>query len=532
MPIPSQIEKKPLPDFSKPDEWHRIKVLVGGSVKDRLDPRSSHYRFSPLDPKTQNDSTSAVMRSCQVYSLKVTHTGRHAGVVEAYNLGLGLEDIRHLGRWSMGQMEAFYAPRNPINGAFMMAHFKNEPYFIERDLVTPPLELQWKIFSWIEETFDVDHPELQDSWIKDCESQMKAVDPTVPTEDDLHFVPADSDSNEKTAKSLVQSAIVDRKAFLQLLVRLRRVILQDAVVSRKKDSQGRTLSNSLIDSRPDLFESPLFLQFEADLLSAMEKHRLQANLFPKEIAVDGEAVVGAVNGLADKVQQLTVTTSALQATLSHDRNQERMLEQIAHLRDLIGYSVDLQNCTQKILKVMSIPTVLPPPALIAAQQQQGQCPLPGSEPLHDQQGQGSGLLYWQPPLQQQPPLQPPQQQPPQQQPPWIQSSVHPSIGPWSQWTQPPAQPSSARPRPSRMNCKSGRTLKEIYVEFHSGKVEVVGDGRTYRRRKALFKNIEKLQQDSDKDMDTLLDELDQVLKNAASVEAFSNIIRERVANLK
>lgn len=83
-----------------------------------------------------------------------------------------------------------------------------------------------------------------------------------------------------------------------------------------------------------------------------------------------------------------------------------------------------------------------------------------------------------------------------------------------------------------MNCKSEQTLKEIYVEFHSGKVEVVGDGRTYRCRKALFKNIKKLQQDSDKDMDTFLDELDQVLKNAASVEAFSNIIRERVTNLK
>ncbi|GJJ67844.1 hypothetical protein EMPS_00190 [Entomortierella parvispora] len=170
-----EVEKEPLPDFSKPDEWHRVKILVGGSVKDRVDPRSSHFRFLSLDPKTRNDSTSAVMRSCQVYSLKVTHTVRRAGVVKAYNLGLGLEDIRHLGRWSMGQMEAFYAPRNPVNGAFAMAHFQNEPYFIERDFITPPLELQRKIFSGIEETFDVDHPELRDSWIEDCQSQMKAI---------------------------------------------------------------------------------------------------------------------------------------------------------------------------------------------------------------------------------------------------------------------------------------------------------------------------------------------------------------------
>jgi hypothetical protein len=59
-PKSPQAEKEPLPDFSKPDEWHRVKILVGGSVKDRLNPRSSHFRFLSLDPKTQNDSTSAV----------------------------------------------------------------------------------------------------------------------------------------------------------------------------------------------------------------------------------------------------------------------------------------------------------------------------------------------------------------------------------------------------------------------------------------------------------------------------------------
>lgn len=76
-----------------------------------------------------------------------------------------------------------------------------------------------------------------------------------------------------TAKNLVQSAILDRKAFLQFLVRLRRVILQDAVIFRRKDSQGRTLANSLFTSRPDIFESPQFLQYEMDLLAAIEKHR-------------------------------------------------------------------------------------------------------------------------------------------------------------------------------------------------------------------------------------------------------------------
>ncbi|KAF9582877.1 hypothetical protein BGW38_010632 [Lunasporangiospora selenospora] len=56
----------------------------------------------------------SVMNACGVVSTKVTHSGRHAGTTEAYNLGLNLEDIRHLGRRVMGQMENFYAPKSPI----------------------------------------------------------------------------------------------------------------------------------------------------------------------------------------------------------------------------------------------------------------------------------------------------------------------------------------------------------------------------------------------------------------------------------
>ncbi|GJJ67805.1 hypothetical protein EMPS_00151 [Entomortierella parvispora] len=563
-----EVEKEPLPDFSKPDEWHRVTILVGGSVKDRVDPSSSHFRLLSLDPKTQNDSTSAVMRSCQVYSLKVTRTGRRAGLVEAYNLGLGLEDIRHLGRWSMGQMEAVNAPRNPVNGAFAMAHFQNEPYFVERDLVTPPLELQRKIFSWIEKTFDVDHPELRDSWIEDCQSQMKAIDPTEPTEDDLHYMPPRSDSNEKTGEDLVQSAAVDRKAFLQLLVRLRRVILQDAVIFRRKDSQGRTLTNSLITSRPDIFESPLFLKFEADLLAAIEKRRQHVNLLPREITVDVEVVVGAVNGLADKVQQLAMTTSALQATLNHDQTQDLAREQLRHLQELMRSSMEFYRRTEMALWAMSVTMPLPP---LQRPQQQGEHPQQqqGEHPQQQrgehpqqrpgehlpsgpdqQQDHGPGLIYFQPPPQQQPHLQQtsPQQQRldptslqqhlHQQQSPnllhsqWIQSLAHPPRDSW--WPQPLVHTFSdrplARPRLS-LKCKSKRSLKEVYHDYLVADNGMLGDDRTHRRRKALFRDIEKLQKKSDKDMSAFLDELDKDLKAAASVKAFTTTIRERAANI-
>ncbi|KAI1280072.1 hypothetical protein EDD11_001438, partial [Mortierella claussenii] len=126
------VEKEPIPDFSNPDAWQNIKVLTGGGTP----AKRQEHRTQALTGKTQIDATASVMRSCEVYSTKVTHSGRHAETTEAYHLGLNMDHIRHLGRWTMGQMEAFYAPKNPTIGAFYMAHFNKpgERYFIERDL--------------------------------------------------------------------------------------------------------------------------------------------------------------------------------------------------------------------------------------------------------------------------------------------------------------------------------------------------------------------------------------------------------------
>jgi len=74
----------------------------------------------------------------------------------------------------MGQMEAFYAPWNLINDAFTMLHFcRQDPYFLEYNLVTPLLPLQQMIFKWIEHTFEKDQPHLTADWIKECDAAMK-----------------------------------------------------------------------------------------------------------------------------------------------------------------------------------------------------------------------------------------------------------------------------------------------------------------------------------------------------------------------
>lgn len=135
-----QAAGEPIPDFFNPVDWYNIKLLSAGGIPDG----HQQHRTQSLTSRTQIDTASSVMRSCEVFSSKVTHSGRHARTTEAYHLGLSLDHIQHLGRWVMDQMEAFYAPKSPITGAFYMAHFNktNGPYCIERDLVMPPLELQ------------------------------------------------------------------------------------------------------------------------------------------------------------------------------------------------------------------------------------------------------------------------------------------------------------------------------------------------------------------------------------------------------
>ncbi|KAF8978372.1 hypothetical protein BGZ46_006531 [Entomortierella lignicola] len=188
-------------------------------------------RKEPISLRTQIDTTSAVMRTCRVYSTKVTHTGRHAGTSEAYHLGLNPDHVLHLGRWCMGQMVTSYAPKNPTAGAFYMAHFnkRDEPYFIKRDLVTPPLPLQRPIFPWIEHSFNKDQPHLTEGWIKECNIEMGGLDVEV-TEDDTFWEPdAEPLQGDPTSSKTYDTVIISRIAFLKLLVRLRRVILLDAV---------------------------------------------------------------------------------------------------------------------------------------------------------------------------------------------------------------------------------------------------------------------------------------------------------------
>ncbi|KAF9969414.1 hypothetical protein BGZ73_008230, partial [Actinomortierella ambigua] len=295
------------------------------------------------------DATATVMESCEVYSSRLTHSGRHAGCSEAYNRGLSMDDIRHLGRWSMGQMENFYAPKNPTRGAFCLAHFApNEPYILERDLVTPPIDLQRLLFPWIESNFDDDMSEKATSWREECVKEMKGIDPNVATDEDIFWESKGRRTLGEFSRSLSTDSLITRVGFLKLLVRLRRVILQDAALFLKPASDGRSLKNGLLDGLSEIFDSKAFRDFQQSLLDAIAASQQRASIISSNVTLNSETVVDALNTLAQKqstiVRQQGTTSREIQELKEGQERlfrliegqQSRMHQQQQHFRPFYG----------------------------------------------------------------------------------------------------------------------------------------------------------------------------------------------------
>lgn len=309
--------------------------------------------MTALTGRVQIETTSSIMHACQVYSSKITHAGRHAGTKEAYDLKLNLEHIRHLGRWVMGQMENFYAPKNPIVGAFYMAHFndRDAPYFIERDMVNPPLELQRKIFPWIETSFK-DIPDKDASWVEECNAEMEGIDPKKTTENDV-FWDRILDGSAKRLSQVHTSDVIERSGFLKLMVRMRRVILQDAVILMDtKNSDGtETLSNRLIESLPQIFQSQAFLDFKSQLLRAISERRRRIDIVNPTVQIDNNSMVGAFNTLGRQSQGTELELRKVQQAM--DQLSQRVDEGMGRTHELIR---NLSSSRSSLPATPAIPT--------------------------------------------------------------------------------------------------------------------------------------------------------------------------------
>ncbi|GJJ71713.1 hypothetical protein EMPS_04070 [Entomortierella parvispora] len=177
-----------------------------------------------------------------------------------------------------------------------MAHFNHmdKPYFIERDLVTPPLDLQRQVSPWIEKVFDDPRiKRLASSWIKTCDEEMEGGDTNVASETDVWWkmneedVEGDRCDHGHVSNTYEHGSIVDLIAFLKLMVRMRRFILQDSVIRRWNINNILRSGTSLECGKTSMqqlqqgYQMQLQLrQFEQKQHNRMDGTRMAENVLP------------------------------------------------------------------------------------------------------------------------------------------------------------------------------------------------------------------------------------------------------------
>lgn len=277
---------------------------------------SANDPYTPLVSQSTWNAVTRVFDEQGITSSKKTHGGRHSGSIEGQRIGIVKSDIKEGGRWcaERGRMESFYLSALPTNFAVGMAGFLNRPFALIRNAVDPPLELQRLIFPWIETAYG----ENNTHWLLECEKEMNEIDPNfVPSmaeEAKQSQRPNEPPFKRRTDENMAYSeADIAKSGFLRLLLRCRRIVLQDAAFRLYYNQPTRLLLDKI-------FQSPLFVAF-CDAMKGV----VDASLVQKDPLEQHRAAVPAIaNAIRDGNAHQQTDNQAVQARLGRI---ETMLEQ-------------------------------------------------------------------------------------------------------------------------------------------------------------------------------------------------------------
>ncbi|KAG9322912.1 hypothetical protein KVV02_003439 [Mortierella alpina] len=246
---------EPDPNMNSQD-FKQIKLLLG----------THGSRLGVLSYSASRETTLKTFESQDMECIHLTHSGRHSGTIEAQKLGIRAEDINFGGRWvrGSGRLDIHSVSNIPIRFAFGMAGFREgEPFHLRRNEIPPSVQLQETIFPFIEKAFGEPGSEANQRWRQECLDEMneKYEDQPDQLKDTL---PLDLSTGTDDAPGA--HIDLNKKRFFKMLLRLRRVILQDAVDYLHTHSAVKSplLENSL-------FQSELFLKFKDDLAAVLDR---------------------------------------------------------------------------------------------------------------------------------------------------------------------------------------------------------------------------------------------------------------------
>lgn len=176
-----------------------------------------------MSSSQQYDATKKIFLAHDIHISRITHGGRHSGAMEAESLGMPFDTIKKGGGWKdrLGRLETHYLGKVPSEFAHGLAGFWNKPFGLERNRVDPPIELQKKIFPWVEDFFGDSA-----AWKKECLDEMNEKDENEYYEGDVSnpdyfvqehgeedLVEGHSREKGKQAKVVYRSVDVARRGF-------------------------------------------------------------------------------------------------------------------------------------------------------------------------------------------------------------------------------------------------------------------------------------------------------------------------------
>ncbi|KAI9021416.1 hypothetical protein CLU79DRAFT_753236 [Phycomyces nitens] len=204
-----------------------------------------------------------------------------------------------------------------------MAGFWDKPFNLSRNSISPSLELQRTIFPWIKDHFECDNA----AWKKVCDKEIKEVDEN----EDGRMVQQRIKQIKKKHLAVQRSTDTAKRGFLRLLIRCRRVILQDAAVYiylKKENSLVNTnVERNVLSSNPFLSaEFKLFQDSIVEAITTPSINRLQEYECLVPNIVDSQKEVstrlGEISHQMINIQQQSTRQFARVENYFHDQNQD------------------------------------------------------------------------------------------------------------------------------------------------------------------------------------------------------------------
>ncbi|KAF9280818.1 hypothetical protein BGZ74_002516 [Mortierella antarctica] len=124
-----------------------------------------------MSSSTHYNAQKSEMQAANVLSSKVTHAGHQAGAQQAQSAGATIEEIAQHGNWLHQWVATHYLSEIPERVPLKLAGFTHhqERFWIARNTVIPPVELQKLIFPILDDAYlDKDWETWMENIMMDC----------------------------------------------------------------------------------------------------------------------------------------------------------------------------------------------------------------------------------------------------------------------------------------------------------------------------------------------------------------------------